>query len=47
MPRNKFQNVVFTAIMAFFWQILYAGPVVRLIFRTIFRKQLRTASIER
>ncbi len=26
--------------MAFFWQILYAGPVVRLIFRTIFRKQL-------
>lgn len=26
--------------MAFFWQIFYAGPVVRLIFRTIFRKQL-------
>ena len=26
--------------MAFFWQILYAGPVVRLIFRTIFRNQL-------
>ncbi len=26
--------------MAFFWQILYAGPVVRLIFRAIFRKQL-------
>ena len=33
--------------MAFFWQILYAGPVVRLIFRTIFRKQLQTASNER
>ena len=32
--------------MAFFWQILYAGPVVRLIFRTIFRKQLQTASAE-
>ncbi len=26
--------------MAFFWQILYAGPVVRLIFCTIFRNQL-------
>lgn len=29
--------------MAFFWQILYAGPVVRLIFRTIFKKQLAKA----
>lgn len=29
--------------MAFFWQLLYAGPVVRLIFRTIFRKQLAAA----
>ena len=26
--------------MAFFWQLLYAGPVVRLILRTIFRNQL-------
>lgn len=26
--------------MAFFWQIFFAGPFVRLIFRTIFRKQL-------
>ena len=29
--------------MAFFWQILYAGPVVRLIFRTIFKKQFAKA----
>lgn len=26
--------------MAFFWQIFFAGPFVRLIFRTIFKKQL-------
>lgn len=26
--------------MAFFWQIFFAGPFVRLVFRTIFRKQL-------
>ena len=27
--------------MALCWQIFYAGPLVRLIFRTIFRKQLQ------
>jgi hypothetical protein len=26
--------------VAFFWQIFFAGPLVRLIFRTIFKKQL-------
>lgn len=26
--------------MAFFWQIFFAGPLVRLIFRTIFKKSL-------
>lgn len=26
--------------MAFFWQIFFAGPMVRLLFRTIFKKQL-------
>ncbi|MDD3218094.1 MAG: DUF2798 domain-containing protein [Lachnospiraceae bacterium] len=26
--------------MAFFWQIFFCGPFVRLIFRTIFKKQL-------
>lgn len=28
--------------MAFFWQMFFAGPIVRLIFRTIFKKQLST-----
>lgn len=27
--------------MAFFWQMFYCGPLTRLIFRTIFRKQIR------
>ncbi len=27
--------------MALFWQLFYAGPFVRLIFRTIFKKQLQ------
>ena len=26
--------------MAMFWQLCYAGPIVRKIFRTIFKKQL-------
>lgn len=26
--------------MAFFWQIFFAGPFVRLVFRTMFKKQL-------
>lgn len=28
--------------MAFFWQMFFAGPIVRLVFRTIFKKQLAT-----
>lgn len=27
--------------MAMFWQMFYCGPLVRLIFRTIFRKQIK------
>lgn len=34
------QTTAFNFPMAFFWQIFFAGPFVRLIFRTIFRKQL-------
>ena len=26
--------------MAFFWQMFYCGPLSRLIFRTLFKKQL-------
>ena len=37
MPQTKFQNVVFTAIMALIWQLLYCGPLCRLIFRLLFR----------
>lgn len=28
--------------MALLWQLLYCGPLVRLIFRTLFRRQLQT-----
>ena len=35
-----FQTTVMNFPMAFFWQIFFAGPLVRLIFRTIFKKQL-------
>lgn len=34
------QTTVFNFPMAFFWQIFFAGPFVRLVFRTIFKKQL-------
>ena len=34
------QTTVMNFPMAFFLQIFYAGPLVRLIFRTIFKKQL-------
>jgi hypothetical protein len=35
-----FQTTVMNFPMAFFWQIFFCGPLVRLIFRTIFKKQL-------
>lgn len=31
--------------MAFFWNIFAAGPFTRLLFRTLFRRQLKTADI--
>lgn len=34
------ETVIRNFPMAFFWQVFFAGPVVRLIFRTIFKKQL-------
>ena len=30
--------------MALIWQLLYCGPLVRLIFRTLFRRQLAAAN---
>lgn len=44
-PGNKIismwlQTTVMNFPMAFFWQIFFAGPCVRLLFRTIFKKQL-------
>ena len=34
------QTTALTCPMAFFWQIFFAGPFVRLVFRTMFKKQL-------
>lgn len=34
------QKTIMNFPMALFWQIFFAGPLVRLVFRTIFRKQL-------
>ena len=33
------QTTVFNFPMAFFWQIFYCGPFIRLVFRTIFREK--------
>ena len=41
MPQTRFQNVVFTAIMALIWRLLYCGPLCRLIFRLLFRVPAR------
>lgn len=37
---NWFATIVKNFPMAIFWQLFFAGPVVRFLFRTIFRKQL-------
>ena len=34
------QTFAFNFPMAIFWQMFYCGPLVRLIFRTLFKKQL-------
>lgn len=40
IPAVWLQTTVLNFPMAFFWQMCYAGPFVRLIFRTLFKKQL-------
>lgn len=40
LPAEWLQTTVLNFPMAFFWQMCYAGPFVRLIFRTLFKKQL-------
>ena len=37
-----FATIVKNFPMALFWQLFWAGPFVRLLFRTIFKKQLNT-----
>lgn len=39
-----FQTTVMNFPMAFFWQIFFCGPLIRLIFRTLFKKQLEKDS---
>lgn len=36
------QTIVLNFPMAFFWQMLYAGPLVRFLFRQIFREKANT-----
>ena len=36
------QTIVLNFPMAFFWQMLYAGPLVRFLFRQIFREKTNT-----
>ena len=42
-----FQTIVINFPMAFFWQVFFCGPLVRLLFRTLFRSQLRAAEQKR
>ena len=39
------QTVVLNFPMAFFWQIFYAGPFVRFLFRQIFRKKAKAPEV--
>lgn len=41
-----FATVLRNFPMAFLWQLFFAGPVVRFLFRTIFKKQLAAGSHE-
>lgn len=38
------QTTAFNFPMAFFWQLIYAGPIVRFIFRHIFPERKRKRS---
>lgn len=44
MPKTKFQNFIFTlmtaVLMAYLLQIFFIGPLVRNVFRIIFKNQL-------
>ena len=40
MPKTKFQNFIFTLMTAYPLQIFFVGPLVRNIFRIIFKNQL-------
>lgn len=39
-----FQTIAMNFPMAFFWQICYAGPLVRFVFRLIFRRKSSAAA---
>ena len=41
-----FQTAILNLPIAFFWQILYAGPIVRFLFRKIFSRQLAEDEVE-
>ena len=41
------QTTVFNFPMAFFWQMLYAGPFVRFLFRQIFREREKAPAAEK
>lgn len=43
---NWFATIYHNFAMALLWQLFFAGPVVRLLFRTLFRKQLAQAPAE-
>lgn len=43
---NWFATVYHNFAMALLWQLFFAGPVVRLLFRTLFRKQLVQSKAE-
>lgn len=42
-----FQTIVINFPMAFFWQVFFCGPLVRLLFWALFRSQLRAAEQKR
>ena len=48
MPKTKFQNFIFTlmtaVLMAYLLQIFFIGPLVRNIFRIIFKNQLQSVA---
>lgn len=43
LPAVWVQTIAMNFPMALCWQVFFAGPLVRLVFRTLFQKQLRNA----